>query len=95
MAVDPFDFQLNYSEPTTQATPTDQWELVDSPSSDWEWGWAKYRDGETGIEVHVFAPDEFRIVSDDMYLPASLIDRLQSLKALARKHFGEDWGKEL
>ena len=88
---DAFDFQLDYSEPTTATV--DQWELVQAPK-EWAWTLVTYRDMDTGVLVQLYSNGTFDMESGEAAMPASLIDRLQSLKALARKHFGEDWGKE-
>ena len=89
--VDPFDYMLDYREPTTATA--DQWALVDSPRSDWTFTWVKYRDMKTGVSVVLYRDGILNIEGGDTDIDAAFIDRLQSLKALARKHFGEEWGE--
>ena len=87
---DTFDFQLDYSEPTTAAV--DQWELVEAPR-DWALASAKYRDMDSGLIVVLYRHGVINIWGGDEYWPASILDRMQSLKALGKMHFGEDWGE--
>ena len=87
---DTFDFQLDYSEPTTATV--DQWELVQAPR-EWAFAWAKYKDMNTGVVVILYRHGIFNIENGRVDIDAGFIDRLQSLKALAKKHFGEDWGR--
>ena len=89
---DTFDFQLSYTEPTTTAT-ADHWELVFAPT-EWMPMFVEYRDMDSGIVVVLYSNGTIGIESGTTDIHASFIDRLQSLKALARQHFGEDWGEE-
>ena len=88
---DTFDFQLSYTEPATATA--DHWELLQAPG-DWAFAWVKYRDMRTGVIVYLYRHDILNIEDGDCDIDAGFIDRLQSLKALARQHFGDDWGKE-
>ena len=87
---DTFDFMLRYTEPTTATV--DQWALVEPPR-EWAFTWAKYRDISSGLIVVLYRRGIINIDGGDVDWPASILDRMQSLKALGKMHFGEDWGE--